>query len=246
MQNETQLRYKLIRTAHANPGPVRAAILEIIQDFDKTAETKLRGWSGFTDQMRALNAAKDEVAKRKAEITALVPADVLKAKSDAEKELKKHQKQFTDDYKEHCDDLGDVIIAQSTKLTECEARIKVAAVKRTLTQVEAEVLAAVAEKYGHEIAGFIATVTSTLRDQEKTLRVTHKGFELENRVASLNPGARTAGLLDKLTQFRGWFEKTWKKMSAMLAGGLRMVMGDAKQADKAYSELDKALKAHKA
>lgn len=244
--NETMLRNRLIRTAHENPGPVRSAILEIIQDYDKTAETKLRGWSGFTDQMRDLDALAQEVKKRKAEIAALVPPDVLKAKSDAEKELKKHQKKFTEDYKEHCDDLGDVIIAQSTKLTECEARIKVAAVKRTLTQIEAEMLAAVAEKYGHEVSGFVATITATLRDQEKTLRVTHKGFELENKVASVAPNARTAGLLDKLTQFRDWFEKTWQKMSGMFSSAMRMILGDAKKADKAYADLDKALKGHKA
>ncbi len=243
---DRNLRTKLIRTAHENPGAVRDAILAIIKDYDKTAETKLRGWSGFTDQMRELHALKQEVEKRKAEIAALVPPDVLKAKSDAEKELKKHQAQFTKDYKEHCDALGDVIIAQSTKLTECGARIHVASVKRSLNDVEAEVLAAVAEKYGHEVSGFISTITKTLRDQDKKLRVTHKGFELENKVASVAPNARTAGLLEKLTQFRDWFEKSWKKLSGMFDTAMRMILGDAKKCDKAYSELDKALKAHKA
>jgi 2-hydroxy-3-keto-5-methylthiopentenyl-1-phosphate phosphatase len=73
--------------------------------------------------------------------------------------------------------------------------------------------------------------------------VTHKGFELENRVASVGRrAARSAGLLDKLTQFRDWFMKSWKKMSSFFSTALRVVEKDASIADKAYKDLDKGLK----
>lgn len=224
-----------------------AALLDEFEaSLEKSAASKMpeilvQGFDGFTDQIRAIAPLQDKIEELKAEIEAAA-GPLLKQQKDLEKEYKKAVGEVTSTYKEKLTEIGNVTIQRKTKLVEAQAKLKVVATKRSLNDVQAEMLAAVTEKYGSEVADFIAATQSALRDMDKKMRITVQGFELEQRArtASYN-GVKVAGLADMLGKFRSLMERGWKKMVSVAQAAASIIMGASKKVEKAENDFFKAL-----
>jgi hypothetical protein len=207
----------------------------------KMPDVLVQGYDGFVDQVRAISPLVDRIEKLKAEIEAAA-GPLLKEKAALDKEYATAVKEVTDTYKDKLTEISNVTIVRKTKLVEAQAMLKVVATKRTLNDVQTEMLAAVAARYGEEVAAFIQTTQSALQDIDKNMRITVQGFELEQRAktAAFN-GVRVAGLADMLGKFRSLLERGWKKIVSVAQAAASMVMGAAAKVEKRENEFFKAL-----
>lgn len=252
----SDLRSNLIRVASTLPAgdPGRSEILHVIREndvrlaFDKVSASKLptalvAGYDGFTDQIRALSDAEAEVKRLEAEIEALT-GDLTKKLKDAEKGYKDAVDSIKDAYKDNLAAQGNVIIERKTKLVEAQAKLKVVGVKGTLNAIQADMLAAVTEKYGKEVAAFIKATQDALQEQHSTMRISLEGFVLEAReaagkTASANKAA--FNIVGVLAKFRDYVKKGWSKIVEVAKAATDVIMGRAKKVESAHAEFMKAV-----
>lgn len=244
------LRSNLIRIAHSLPSgdAGREDILHVLREdtfrlaFSKLAAPKkkeelppvlVKGYDGFADQVRALEAADSEVKRLKAEIEAAT-GGILPKLDAAEKDYKKAVETIKKEYKDNLTEQGKVIIERKTSLIEAMVQLKVGSRIGTLDAVQVELLAKVTEKYGAEVADFIKTTTDALRDQNKSVTASLEGFSLEQRAG------KTAGIADALGKFKDFFMKGWKKIVEVTKAATKLVLGQGKKVEKAHSEFMKA------
>jgi len=200
----------------------------------------VQGYDGFTDQIRRLDEIATEAMELQAQIDALV-GPLLEKKKIADKELEKVHQDIKDAYKEQLTAVGNITIERKTALVEARALLKVTLAKRTATQVQKEVMAAVTEKYGEEVTKFISTTTSALQDTNKQMRVAFQGFELEQR-ALRTASDKEAGMADLLARFQDLLMKSWRKMVQVVQNAAHLVMGAGKDVDKAHVSFISTLK----
>lgn len=251
----SDLRSNLIRVASTLPAgdPGRSEILHVIREhdvrlaFDKAAASKLptvlvQGYDGFTDQIRALSEADSEVKRLEAEIEALA-GDLTKKLKDAEKGYKEAVESIRDAYKENLASQGNVIIERKTKLVEAQAKLKVVGVKGTLNAVQTDMLAAVTEKYGAEVAAFIKATQDALQEQHSTMRISMEGFILEAREsASKTASDKTAfNIVSVLAKFRDYIKKGWSKIVEVAKAATDVITGRSKNVEKAHTEFMKVV-----
>ena len=192
------------------------------------------GYEGFTDQIRLLDELNTQVLGLQAQIDALV-GPLLANKAALDTQMTKIHTTIKDTYKDQLGVIGNVTITRKTALVNASAKLKVAAVKRSLNDVQGEMLAKVAAKYGAEVAAFIRTETATLQDLNKNLRVAFQGFDLELRAAK-TAAARTAGLADLLTRFQILLAKGWQKMVQMVQNAAKVVTSASAKVDAVHDE----------
>lgn len=183
----------------------------------KTAASKLesvtvQGYDGFTGQIRILDELSTQAATLQAQIDAAI-GPLLTTKAGLDKDIAKVHQTIKDEYKQNLAAVGNVTIERKTALVNARAQLQVVAVKRSLNDVQAELLAAVIEKYGKEVADFIKVTQGALQDTDKQMRVAFKGFELEQKAMQTHTASvKTAGIADLLATFQDWLDKGWKKM----------------------------------
>lgn len=183
----------------------------------KSAASKLesvtvQGYDGFTGQIRILDELSTQAASLQAQIDAAI-GPLLTTKAGLDKDIAKVHQTIKDEYKQSLDAVGNVTIERKTALVNARAQLQVVAVKRSLNDVQAELLAAVIEKYGKEVADFIKVTQGALQDTDKQMRVAFKGFELEQKAMQTHTASvKTAGIADLLATFQDWLDKGWKKM----------------------------------
>jgi hypothetical protein len=136
---------------------------------------------------------------------------------------------------------GRVVMARKTALVEASAIMQLKRNKRTLNQVQAELLAAVAEEYGDEVADFIKTTSAALRDEKKKLVVVLEGFNLEDRTMSASE--KQAGILDALTKFRDWLVGGIRKLLGFFSTATRVVKGAGSNVEKVHDKFMREAKA---
>lgn len=243
------LRSNLIRIAHTLPSgdAGREDILHVLREdtfrlaFSKLAAKKkeelppvlVKGYDGFADQVRALEAADSEVKRLKAEIEAATGGILPKLKA-AEKDYTKAVDTIKKEYKENLTAQGTVIVERKTSLIEAMVQLQITPVKGNLDSVQEALLAKVTEKYGAEVAEFIKVTTESLRDQNKIMRASLDGFSLEMRAG------KTAGVADALGKFRDFFMKGWKKLVEVTKAATKLVLGQGKKVEKAHTAFMKA------
>lgn len=253
----SNLRSNLIRVASTLPAgsAERGEILHVVREndlrvaFDKSAASKLpsslvAGYDGFTDQIRALSEADAEVKRLNAEIEALT-GDLTKKLKDADKNYKDAVEAIKDAYKDNLTVQGNVIIERKTKLVEAQAKLKVVGVKGTLNAVQEDLIAAVTEKYGAEVASFIKATQDALQEQHKTMRISMEGFILEAR----NAGEKTASdktafgfnIVSVLAKFRDYIKKGWSKIVEVAKAATDVIMGRSAKVEKAHDDFMKAV-----
>lgn len=178
----------------------------------KLDSVTVQGYDGFTGQIRVLEELSTQAATLQAQIDAAV-GPLLTQKAGLDKDIAKVHATIKDEYKANLSAVGNITIQRKTALVDARAQLQVVAVKRTLNDVQAEMLAAVVAKYGKDVADFIKTTQSALQDADKQMRVAFKGFELEQRAMQTHTASmKTAGLADLLATFQDWLDKGWKKM----------------------------------
>lgn len=220
-----------------------ASFEESLRVAEKSLEAQsIPGYAGFTEQIRTLEELSTEAQELEAQIEAAI-GPLLDRKREMDKEMKKIHKEIKDEYKESLGEIGDVIIERKTKLVEARAMLKVHERKRTINQVQKEMLARVASEYGDEVAGFVKATTSTLRDMNKSLVASFKGFELEQRALDRTASDKEAGLADMLSRFQEFLSKSWKRMVSVAKNAVALVTGQSKKVEKAHNEFVKTLKA---
>lgn len=253
----SDLRSNLIRVASTLPAgdPGRSEILHVIREndvrlsFGKAAASKLptrlvAGYDGFTDQIRELAEAEASVKRLQAEIDALT-GDLSKKLKDAEKGYKDAVEAIKDAYKENLSAQGNVIIERKTKLVEAQAKLKVVGVKGTLNSVQEDMLAAVTEKYGAEVAAFIKATQDALQEQHSTMRISLDGFVLEAREAAGKTAASKTALsfniVGVLAKFRDYVKKGWSKIVEVAKAATDVILGRSAKVEKAHNEFLKTL-----
>jgi hypothetical protein len=189
---------------------------------------QVKGFAGFTDQIRRLDELSSEIELLEAELDAATKG-LLTRKKDLDKEMKKAVEVLKKDYKDNLGQQGNVVIERKTALVDALARLAVVARKRTPQAVREEMLAILANEYGASIMDRIPELENTLREEKKTLAVAFKGFELEMRTASAED--KQAGVLDKLVRFREW-----------LVGGLRRILSMGQQATRLFKGVGQKMK----
>ena len=189
----------------------------------------VKGFRGFTEQVRRLDELSSEIELLEAELEAATKG-LLSRKKDLDKEMKKAVQELKDDYKENLSAQGNVVIERKTALVDALARLSVVARKRTPQMVREEMLAVLANEYGASITDRLPELENALREEQKTLAVAFKGFELEMRTASVED-KQAAGVLDKLVRFREW-----------LVGGLRRILSMGQQATRLFKGVGQKMK----
>lgn len=199
-------------------------------------DIQVNGYEGFVDQIRALDSLNTRAVSLDERIQAAV-GPLLTERAGLEKEMKKIHEKIKDDFKESLGQIGNVTIARKTKLVSAIAKLQVVARKRTINDVQEELLVAVVEKYGAEVAAFIKSTTSALQDAEKALAVSFKGFELEERVVGKTASGRSAGLADLLSRFQSYLSKGWRKLTQLASAALSIVTRADADVEKVHDEL---------
>lgn len=223
-----------------------AALLTEAEASLKTSASKLpevmvQGYDGFTDQIRQLEVLSTQAQELDAQIQAAV-GPLLEKSKGLEKEIAVVHDTIKKEYKENLTAIGNVTIERKTALVEARAMLKVSAVKRSLNDVQVELLASVTEKYGKEIAEYIATTQAALQDVNKNMRVAFQGFELEARALDKTASSKQAGLADLLSRFQDFLSKSWKKLVSVVQHAATLVAGASKQADRTHVEFMKTCK----
>ena len=252
----SDLKVQLLRVASTLPkgDPNRRAIAHLFREEEaetalRTAASKMptvlvQGYEGFTNQIRDLSAAETHLKTIQAEIDA-VAGDLLKRLKEADKAYKDAVEAIKDAYKENLEAQGNVIIERKTSLVGAQAKLKVVAVKGTLNSVQEQMLAAVTEKYGDEVAQFILTTNEALQEQHKTMRVSLDGFVLEAREASPSKTAarkQAFSIVGVLAKFRDYIKNGWDKIVSVAKAATDVILGGGAKVEKAHNEFMAALK----
>ena len=206
----------------------------------KLDDRTVQGYAGFTDQIREL----DELATKSQELAAQIEAAVgplLEQKAGLDKDIKRVHEIIKKEYKANLTTIGNVTIERKTKLVEAQAMMKVTERKATLTQVQKKLLAAVTEKYGAEVAAFIAETSEHLQETNKQLTISFKGFELEQKAAR-TASAREAGIVDMLTKFQDLLMRGWKRMVGFIQNAAKLVVNAARPVEAAHDDFMSTLK----
>jgi hypothetical protein len=212
----------------------------------KMPEIAVQGFSGFTDQIRELEELTTQAQELAAQVEALIPDELLKDKKEADKSVRAAQGKIKKAYKENLTQVGNITIERKTQLVEARAMLKVTQAKaKYIKDVQAELIAAAVEQYGEDVGEFIKTTLEALQDAKKSMSISFKGFELEQR-AMRTAGLKEAGLADLLTRFQEFVVKSWKRIVSVVENGLRLVMSAGKTTDKSHKELMGVLKAAQA
>ena len=218
----------------------------IFSAASKLPEIAVQGFSGFTDQIRELEELTTQAQELKAQIDALIPEEILKDKQTADKAVRDAQAKIKKAYKDNLTQIGNITIERKTQLVEARAMLKVTEAKaKYIKDIQASLIAAAVEQYGDEVGEFIRVTISALQDAHKSMSVSFKGFELEQR-AMRTAGLKEAGLADLLTRFQTFIVKSWRKIVSVVENALRFVQAADKDADKSHAELMKTLKAAQA
>ena len=204
----------------------------------KLPDVKVQGYKGFTDQVRELEELSTESARLAAEIEAAI-GPLLEKKKDMDKKIKRVHETIKKEYKENLTEIGNITIERKTQLVEAAAMLQVQSVRGRLDHVQAEMLQKVTDKYGAATASFITETTETLRDTNRKMRVSFKGFEMEMKTAS----AKDAGVADMVTRFQDVLMKGWSKMVDFIKNAAKHVRNAAKPVEKAHDEFISAIKA---
>ena len=203
-------------------------------------EFTVQGYKGFTDQIRDLDVLHTEAMELKAEIDSAV-APLLERKGKLDKEMKKIHETIKADYKDSLDKIGNITIERKTQLVEAAAQVKVVERRGSVSQVNAKLLQAVIDEYGDEVAAFIQTTQEALRDSNKTMAISFKGFEIERKADVKAASEKSAGLADLLSKFQDYLRKSWKRVVAVAKNALGMVESASGKVEKAHGNLEKAL-----
>jgi hypothetical protein len=203
-------------------------------DKEAADSVTVQGYDQFTAQIRQLEELTTKAQELDAQIQAAV-GPLLKEKAGLDKNLKKVHETIKKEYKDNLSAIGNVTIERKGALVEARAMLKVAQVKRTQNQVQAELMAAITEQYGAEVAEFIKTTEDALRDTKKSMRVAFQGFELEQR-ASKTASSKEAGLADMLARFQNFLLKGWSKMVQVVSNAARLVAGAGSSVGKVHNE----------
>jgi len=237
-----QLRDK--QQAGALPGvdaKLASEFMSLSRNLDKTADVPiLLGFRGFTEHIRSLDELGTELEETKAKLEA-VAGDLLRKEKDLDKEYSAAVKKLRDAVPRDIDAQGRIVMERKTALVEAQAIMQVKRSKRSLNEVQAELLQAVADEYGDEVAKFIKTTSSALRDQNKKMSVVFEGFNLEDR--TLSASTKTGGLLDALSKFRDWLVKGVGNLLRFFSTATRMITGAGKNVDKVHGKFMKEVKA---
>lgn len=251
--SDTVLRQRLIRVASQLPqgSAERRQVLALLREaaperseyFGKTTKlpfVDVQGFAGFTDQVRELERLSTQSTALAAKIDAAVEP-LLAEKSKLDKEIKKVQEELKKEYKENLTKIGNITIVRKTALVDAYAMVQVVSKDPTLDEVQAQLINAVIEKYGNEVADFITKTASALKETNQKMAVSFKGFELENRnkTASLH----NAGVLDALVTFRNYIKTQAGKLIDFVKAALGMVESASARVDKTHTALVKAIKA---
>jgi len=215
-----------LRAILASEGLIAASKLDYIT---------VQGYKGFTDQIRQLDELDTEARELAAQIDAAV-RPLLDRKSVLDKKMKIIHGTIKKDYKESLTAVGNITIDRKTKLVEARATLKVTTAKANLNQVQADLLAAVVEKYGAEVAKFISETQAELQESKRSLRVAFKGFEIEHKADTRAASARTAGFKDLLDTFQNFLTKTWKKMVGAAKSLVANTEKSSARVDKAHTD----------
>ena len=218
--------------------------MRLSYEIDKSAGREpeiLQGFAGFTGHIRRLGEIGTELEQNKAQIEAIA-GDLLRKKKDLDKEYDAAVKKLKDAVPKEIEAQGRIVMERKTALVQATAIMQVKRNPRTMNQVEAEMLRAVAEQYGDEVAAFIKVTTKTLRDQNKKMSVLVEGFSLEDRTLSASTD-KEAGLLDALTRFREWIVKGFGKMISFFSTATRIISGAGKNCEKAHDQFLKQARA---
>ena len=134
-------------------------------------------------------------------------------------------------------------VETKSKATRAAAMLKVAGRKGTMDSQFDALIAALEEKFEIEIQEFAKQTMETLRENNKTMTVSFKGFELEDKLADMG---KTAGLADMLTKFQDWLVRSYKRMIRFINNAGQVAEAQGKDIDRAYNDLEKALQSRKA
>ena len=206
----------------------------------RTAASKLQditvqGYDQFTDQIRQLDTLNTKAQELQAQIDALV-APLLEEKAGLDKDLKKIHETIKKEYKENLTSIGNITIERKTSLVEARAMLKVTERRGSLDDVQTAMLASVTEKYGDEVAKFVETTTSALRDANQKMVIAFQGFELEAKASRTASLRRNAGLADLLSRFQDMLTKGWTKMVQLIQNAAKIVAGSSRSTEKAHNE----------
>ena len=243
---------KVLASATALARLLEAAVAEEededeAMDSDKEAASKLpevyvRGYNGLMKQVRVLSELEDQINELNAQIDAAV-GPLVSAKSKLSKEQKKIHTEIKKEYKDNLTKIGNVTVETKSKATRAAAMLKVAGRKGTMDSQFDALIAALEEKFEIEIQEFAKQTMETLRENNKTMTVSFKGFELEDKLADMG---KTAGLADMLTKFQDWLVRSYKRMIRFINNAGQVAEAQGKDIDRAYNDLEKALQSRKA
>ncbi len=229
--------------AAAAAGTKLAALLEARERSFSAASgldnVVVKGYSGFTEQIRQMEELTTQIQSLQAQIDASV-GPLLANKKLLDKELAEAIDKMKAEYKENLTAQGNVTIERKTALVEARAMLKVTSTKRSLDKVQGELLAAVTDKYGAEVATFIRTQTQSLQDMKKDLRIAFQGLELQQKALKTATVGRQAGIAELLTRFQGFIVKNWKKMVSVVQNATKVLMavsGEVEDAHNAFMDV---------
>ncbi len=217
-----------------------AAVLSEMDEIREAAVSQVQGYAGFLDQVRKMDDLSAKIEELKAEIEDST-GDLLKHLKDAEKDYKKAVGEIKKSYKDNLTTQGEIVISRKTALVEAMASFKVTSQKRSLVAVQADLLEAVAAKYGANCAAFVDATGDALREEDKTLRVAFAGFKLEER-ASRVASMKNAGMVESLVRFREWLSKGWAKMVQIAKTATSVVQRNGDALEKSHKEFMDSLK----
>lgn len=227
----------------ANSKVLASQVEDLGQLLEKEAASKMddvyvRGYSGLMGQVRQLSEIEDKINELQAQIDAAV-GPLLEAKSSLSKDQKKIHATIKKEYKDNLTKIGNVTVETKSKATRAAAQLKVAGRKGTMDSQFSALIAALEEKFEIEIGDFAKQTMDALRENNKTMTISFKGFELEDAVAVQG---KTAGLADMLTRFQDWLGRSYKRMVSFVQNAAMVALGQQKKIDASYDDLMKALK----
>jgi hypothetical protein len=213
---------------------------ELSTSIGKTAADLpvIPGFVGFTEHIRGLSALADEMEELSAEIEAAA-GDLLRKKERLDDEYDAAVSKLRKAVPQELEAQGRIIMERKTGLVEASAILQLQRRKRSLNQVQAELLASVADKYDAEVARFIKTTTAALQDEKKKLIVAFKGFHLEERQMA---ASKTAGVLSTFLKFRDWLVDGLSKFLRFFATATRLIKGAGSEVESAHKDFMKQVK----
>jgi len=210
----------------------------LLEAASKMEDVYVRGYDGLMGQVRQLSEIEDQINELQAQIDAAV-GPLLEARSALDKDQKKVHATIKKEYKDSLTKIGNVTVETKSKASRAAAMLKVSARKGTMDSQFAELITALEAKFEIEIGEFAKTTMESLRQTNKSMAISFKGFELEDQVMVQG---KTAGLVEMLTRFQSWLEKSWKGMVSFIQTAATVAVKQGQDIDSSYDSLMKALK----